>query len=335
MSYYAIVVLYNKKAEASRSLKSLSAAGRPDLTVLVFDNSDLEKALKESNQRFCREHGLVYLSGEGNLGISRAYNRCIDYIVAKQQDASAGSSAGSSADASINASADAPAGSPAGAADQADAIKNTSAAPDQGNASKAAEDLVCFFDDDTDLEKASPSEGYFEQLDAAIDEVHDIYVPVILSAGKILSPCLLSTSHAARRFASQEEVYSYNGPSLSAINTGMAVRLKLYEHYRYDESIFLDGVDHHFLQDMKEKKHRIKVFPYVCEQAFSGDERPARDGALKRFEIFCKDYAYILKDHVPAYFFLTGKRALHLSLTYRDPVFIGRVFRIRNMKKGS
>jgi hypothetical protein len=157
-------------------------------------------------------------------------------------------------------------------------------------------------------------------------QTEKIVVPLIYSAGRLLSPCRLSKGHHSRLFTDEKQAMEYTGSDISAINSGMAVELSLFDGYRYDENIFLDGVDHTFLRDMAAKGHRPKVMNFSFTHEFSGDSKPPKAAALNRFRIYARDYAYILRDRKLAFYGLVGKRALSLTLGYRSSVFLKILF---------
>ena len=102
----------------------------------------------------------------------------------------------------------------------------------------------------------------------------------------------------------------------------MAVSLRLFDNYRYDERIFLDGVDHRFVEDMRQRGELLTLIDYTCEQAFSGHERPPLSGALNRFSIFARDEAYILRGRKTDFWRVAGRRALKLTVQYRTTAFL-------------
>ena len=102
----------------------------------------------------------------------------------------------------------------------------------------------------------------------------------------------------------------------------MAVDLGLFDDFRYDENIFLDGVDHHFTRQMRQRGYGIRVIGYGCDHEFSGDSKPPMQSAMTRFRIYAKDYGYILRSNKPAYWKLVGKRAVSLCLKYRSLAFL-------------
>ena len=174
--------------------------------------------------------------------------------------------------------------------------------------------LLCLLDDDTTLTSA-----YFAALERRPQG--KIFVPLIYSAGRLLSPCRLSKGHRSTLFADGKQAMEYTGSDISAINSGMALELSLFDDYRYDEHIFLDGVDHTFLRDMAARGHRPQVIDCSFTHEFSGDSKPPKAAALNRFRIFARDYRYILREDTPGYLALVGRRMLHLTLQYMSMDF--------------
>ena len=258
--FAAIVVVYNQACSESLTCRQLSALTENTPRVLIFDNSTRDFG----NREYCERSGWVYLGGEGNLGLSKAYNACIDYL--KSQDFSG---------------------------------------------------FVCLFDDDSAV-----TEDYFRALKEATAGAGQIFVPLIFSRGRLLSPCRITPSHKAILFADEQAARVYRGEDLSAINSGMAMDMAIFDDYRYDENIFLDGIDHTHLQKLAAKNIRLSIMDIRFDHLFSGDEKPSRDAAATRFRIFARDYAYIFRNHKARYWYLVGKRALRLTLQYKSLVFL-------------
>ena len=262
MSFAAAVVTYNTACQQSPTCRALEKLDH--ITVLIYDNSTRDFG----NREYCEKAGWVYLGGQGNMGLSKAYNACIDYL------------------------------------------KGTGKA-----------DMLCLFDDDTDLDPA-----YFQALEKARAQTGGrIFVPVIFAGGALISPCILHKGHRVQLFAGEEEARAYTGESLSAINSCMAIDLEIFNDFRYDENIFLDGIDHNFTQSMKGEK--IHLLNYRCNHGFSGTEKPPKASALVRFKIYAKDYAYILRHNKAAYYRLVGKRALRLTAQYKTLAFLKAMFK--------
>ncbi len=178
--------------------------------------------------------------------------------------------------------------------------------------------FVCLFDDDTLFD-----EGYFHALQQEIkNSSNKIFVPLIYSNKRLLSPARIKKSYRVIMFPTERKALEYKRDGITAINSGMALDLALFDNYRYDENIFLDGIDHKFLCDMANKSYRLHIFLYRCEQRFSGDSKPSIENALTRFQIFVNDYRYILKKKKFSYWYLVGKHALRLILQYRSLKFV-------------
>ena len=127
-------------------------------------------------------------------------------------------------------------------------------------------------------------------------------------------------------FKDEQEALLYNRRDITAINSGMAIKLNVFDNYCYDEHIFLDGVDHNFMRDMNIQKRMIKVFPYRCTHEFSGDSKPSMQSALTRFQIFARDSRI-------SYFFIAGKRAVKLTILYHSMSFLRTFFRVSSFKE--
>lgn len=265
MTFAAAVVVYNMACPDSPTCQALEALADKDISVLIYDNSTADYG----NRAYCENKGWTYLGGTGNMGISKAYNACIDYLTDGHET-----------------------------------------------------DLLCLFDDDTHL-----TDDYFDALRQA-KETSDghIFVPAIFAAGKLISPCILKPGHRVIPFADPAEAAAYKGSEMSAINSCMAIDLCVFKDFRYDENIFLDGVDHHFTRQMKEQGETLHIIDYRCDHAFSGTEKPPVKSALIRFGIYAKDYRYILRDDKSSYLRLVGKRALRLTAQYRTLAFFKKFF---------
>ena len=256
----AVVVVYNTGCADSLTCRGLLQAGAQVDTVVICDNSTRDFG----NAAFCREQGWVYLGGNGNVGISKAYNAAIHRLKA------------------------------------------------------LGSQVVCLFDDDTQLDSE-----YFTVLQTQLKKSdHSVFVPLIYSGSHLLSPSRLEPGMRIRTFADADQALAYRGEDITAINSCMAIRLSVFDSYRYDENIFLDGVDHHFMADMREKGHRTCVIPYRCNHEFSGDMKQTPDAAGIRFRIFAKDYRYILRNEKWGYLRFVGKRMLRLTLQHRSLRFL-------------
>jgi rhamnosyltransferase len=152
--------------------------------------------------------------------------------------------------------------------------------------------LLCLFDDDTEVDSC-----YFKALRKVADEHPEInvFAPVVTDRKGILSPSVIRGA-SCRRVSKVTELPEHG---VTAINSGLAVRRRVFAHYRYDEGQFLDYVDHAFLRDITgHERARIHVMEdVVLRQAFSGSTRQSRSAAMQRYRIFCKDIVHYCRKY--------------------------------------
>lgn len=152
--------------------------------------------------------------------------------------------------------------------------------------------LLCLFDDDTTV----PAE-YFQSLreaDAA-NPRREVFIPLVRDNTGILSPCVIRGARVTRIRALQD----LPAQGVSAINSGMAVRLRVFTRYRYDEGQFLDYIDHAFLHDVTgfQADRLVLLQNVTLFQRFSGSSRVEPRAAKKRYRLLRKDLRYFGKKY--------------------------------------
>lgn len=269
MELAVIFVVYNRAVCETETARALLKTANAPKEILVYDNSEIET----DNQQKCAELGWNYLGGKGNVGLTKAYNACIDYL-----------------------------------------------------AHKGFEGVVSIFDDDTNI-----AADYFSYLQtaAAQKEEKKLFFPILKAGGKIVSPQVIHPNQHAFFYQSIEECLASNEADRYAFNSGMAVRMSVFRHVRYDERLFLDGIDYAFLQKCYQQGFEADVLPIVMEHGFSGTQRPEFAAALTRFRHYAADYSVVLADNPKGYRYLVGKRALHLALIYKKFTFLWVFWRSR------
>lgn len=159
------------------------------------------------------------------------------------------------------------------------------------------EDLICLFDDDTRV-----GSGYFETLRKAAKQQGniDIFAPIVRDRKGILSPCVFKVLKGIR----VRDVEKIPKNNISVINSGLAIRLRVFNDYKYDEGLFLDYIDHAFIKDVINRdKSKIHIMDAIIEQNFSGSSRLNAKENKERFLIFKKDMGYFCgKYGVPIFF---------------------------------
>lgn len=273
MELAIIFVVYNRTVCETETAQALLNITNLPKEILVYDNSEI---ITDNRQR-CAELGWSYLGGKGNVGLAKAYNTCIDYLI-----------------------------------------------------QKGFAGIVSVFDDDTNI-----SADYFSCLEMTALEKNKkkIFFPILKAGEGIVSPQVIRPNQHASFYQSIEECLASDGTDRYAFNSGMAVQMSVFHQVRYDERLFLDGVDYAFLQKCYRQGFEADVLPIVMEHGFSGMQRPEFAAALARFRHYAADYSIVLADNPKGYRYLVGKRALHLALIYKKFTFL-RVFRRSRRYKG-
>jgi GT2 family glycosyltransferase len=197
--------------------------------------------------------------------------------------------------------------------------KGISAAFNQGIALASVDSThVCFLDQDT--------AGVGAYIATCIPHLEadqaDVYMPLVMSGDTILSPC--------RRVGLWYRPLRNTGrlpESFSFINSGLIINKKTLEHVRFDESLFLDFVDHQMALDLSRAGARFSpLWQSRLEQDYSR-ETDSRLQALRRFAIFKRDaqrfYGNNLGGRIWA-ILLVSWRAARATLRYRSMDFLRR-----------
>lgn len=143
-------------------------------------------------------------------------------------------------------------------------------------------DCVCIFDDDSEIDSQ-----YFSILKEALNnDAWDIALPIVYSGNRIISPSKM-TSFRCRPINSP---YDRVSPKrISGINSGMAVRVSVYNICKYNRRLFLDFIDHDFCRRAIQNKCKVVFMPSMkISQRYSFDCDDC-ENALSRIRIFEKD----------------------------------------------
>lgn len=112
---------------------------------------------------------------------------------------------------------------------------------------KSEDDIVIWFDDDTPVKQE-----YFDCLkNKVVDKTFDVFVPVIYGQNGVIYSPNESGWLKGKYIKSLEQQISQN--KFNAINSCLAVRLKAYKGYTYDEGLFMDCVDTKLFDDFRKK----------------------------------------------------------------------------------
>lgn len=152
---------------------------------------------------------------------------------------------------------------------------------------KSENDLVIWFDDDTLVK-----EEYFNCLKKkAGDEIYDVFAPVIYGQNGVIYSPNESGWLKGKYIQFPEQEIPQN--KFNAINSCLAVRLKAYKDYVYDEGLFMDCVDTKLFDDFRKKGIRFCVLPIkVYQNFFQRSDNKDVQKYWKRFKIRIKDTLY-------------------------------------------
>ncbi|MEG1495976.1 MAG: glycosyltransferase [Clostridiales bacterium] len=177
--------------------------------------------------------------------------------------------------------------------------------------------ILCLFDDDTEI----PAD-YFEKVRKYFKEIPaDIYLPMVYDDVGLMSPGVM------------KKYICYRAHSLSdlppneftGINSGMALKLALFENYRYDEHIFLDYIDHNFIREMRNIGKSMVIMKDVSLHQTFSDVVNSKVSAITRFKILKKDLKYFYRGSFRSYLiycYVIGKRSIKLCLKYKTLGFL-------------
>ena len=145
------------------------------------------------------------------------------------------------------------------------------------------EDYIIILDDDTEL-----NDEYFSEVFSKVKNTQaDILLPIVKSNNQIISPSLIQFGC---RVIQLQDLNCIDINKITAINSGMVIKMTVFESTKYCEKIFLDYVDHYFMKEIREKQYNIKVMDSCIMQNFSRNEKQSIESVRFRFNIYKKDF---------------------------------------------
>lgn len=76
LKIFPVIVVYNKSISDSKTLVGLRGCEIQNENIIVVDNSTSDYGIGE----YCKKNGYQYLSMQGNKGLSKAYNKALEFI---------------------------------------------------------------------------------------------------------------------------------------------------------------------------------------------------------------------------------------------------------------
>jgi len=148
---------------------------------------------------------------------------------------------------------------------------------------------ILISDDDTNF-----PENFLDNYIIAIRDnpQKKVFVPIINDSVGIMSPA----QQKGKKFVhSIETDFNSHIENYSFINSGTCINSKVFESITYDENLFLDYVDHDFVNSVKEKFGNDVFFviqDLKINQNFSGVSNNSFESDFSRFKIYAKDLKY-------------------------------------------
>ncbi len=177
--------------------------------------------------------------------------------------------------------------------------------------------FICIMDDDT----AVP-DGFLEKASAYFIDEPAVYLPLVRTQRELISPHL---QFDYRVQAITDGNFS-DSAHMSGINSGMILARDVFSTVHYNESLFLDEVDHQLMVQIHEHGIPIIVMDdIVLHQSFSYDSNNMQ-ADIHRFRIWKQDtrtyYAMFGKDGKRAVRIRIGARRRNLIRKYKSLRFL-------------
>lgn len=254
---YALIVLYNKNVYDSITYNFVKKY--KNIRLIIFDNSDESFRLK--NKDYCDSRDIIYYTLDKNIGLSKAYNYCINKIEKKG--------------------------------------------------------YIIILDDDTTL-----TDKYINEVFEIVEEnIKSVCLPIIIANEQIISPVQVQFNC---RIKIAKSLSTLNSRNISAINSGMLLKLKIFDDLVYNERLFLDYVDHDFMKQIRKNKIDITIMNSIIKQNYSRFQLNDINSELRRFKIYIKDFKiYCRECHNLLFFYLsTAKYRFYQFIKYKSFKFL-------------
>lgn len=192
----------------------------------------------------------------------------------------------------------------------------------------AEDDYLIIFDQDTVLDS-----DIFNKYIAYIENHPnaDVICPIVKDSVGIMSPSKISGVNN-KHLAEVNEIRVNNLSNYSFINSGMCIKGSVFSSIKYDESLFLDFVDHDFIKQIKDSKLKIGICnDIVLNQNFSGVTKNTFEQDINRFKIFIKDAKVYYNKYFPKlnYKLILFKRTLKLTFIHRKLSFFTELIKVK------
>lgn len=190
------------------------------------------------------------------------------------------------------------------------------------------EDYIIILDQDTVFDS-----NIFNKYVAYIENNPNVNVicPIVKDSKGVMSPSIIRGVNN-KHILNVNEIDKTSINEYSFINSGMCIKGSVFLSIKYDESLFLDFVDHDFVRQIKNHNFTIRIcFDIVLNQNFSGVTKNSYEQDFNRFKIFIKDAKVYYSKYFPKKNFkiILLKRTLKLTLIHRKIDFIKNLIKLK------
>lgn len=146
-------------------------------------------------------------------------------------------------------------------------------------------DAIVLFDDDTEVTK-----DYFDKLDVALNAYPDvdIFAPIIYGQdGVIYSPNEYNFIRSKFITSPDQEVPQ---EKFNAIASCLAIRMRVFDNYRFNEKLFVDQVDQNFFYDQRRNGAQFKkIDAKILQNFYQRGENLTPEAGWKRLKLRIMD----------------------------------------------
>ena len=178
-------------------------------------------------------------------------------------------------------------------------------------------DYLLILDDDTPLK-----EQYIDELFKSVKEsTADIYIPIIISDNKIISPANVQFNC---RIKMLKNIKKLDYKRISAINSGMLIKTSVFKKIKYNDKMFLEYIDHDFMKKVRAHNYKVKLIDIELNQNYSRFQYNDIKSEMHRFKIYLKDFKLYCKNcnNLIFYYISTIKYRIHEAIKYKNTKFI-------------
>ncbi len=190
-------------------------------------------------------------------------------------------------------------------------------------------DYIVLFDDDTVIDHF-----YLDALNNLPQPSNIVYTPIIKQNNIMINPRYTNKNfiiEAIKRlqYNNITKLKSLEGTNhLYAINSGLIIPMHFFDHFTYNEAIFLDCVDDYFCQQVYQQGYIIKILDVVLQHSFHMNElsNKSYDDLQTRVQGRFKDLKVYNNKHHFNYFIMKLAFIIQYIIRTKDIRFLKLIF---------